>query len=409
MAARATERWILGAAGVTEGAMLATFCSAISILLGRHYYELSSAEYAAVFTPQIVTGVGAALIAARSAGRRPRGRMLRSGLGLNLAALVLLIGALAANGPVMEDVSVLLIASALAGSGLGLVYPALTAFARDANPTWPERPVIALNLALTAGLIVSPALEIAAAAAGVWWAVPALLCALSLLLIAVATRSRLGPDAARTSALMYPGQGGPARHMVFVLLALVTAVCATMLAAWSQIHMPGQAVPHPALRPLEIAAFWAAMVMLARVAFAAIERMRTWARTTSLVPFLLAAAVAAIGLAARQPETAVVGVVLLAAVVCGAFLPLTAEPRDDHLAVLSLAFTAAFIALYPVGLGMAGPSLRTFEGAGASLLAIFVVAGALAVTASLAAVGLLVWPQQRKSKSPGRDLAPVAV
>jgi MFS family permease len=409
MAARTTERWILGAAGVTEGAILATFCSAISALLGRHYYELSSAQYAALFAPQIVTGVGAALIAARSARRRPRGQMLRSGLGLNLAALALLIGALAVNLHFTEEFPLLLIASALAGAGLGLVYEALTAFAWDANPTRPERPIIVLNLTLFAGLIVSPALEIPAATAGVWWAVPALLCGLSLLLMAVATRSRLGPDAARASALLYPGRAAPARHLVYVLLALVTAAGVIMPAAWSQIYMPGQAVPHPALRPLLLAAFWAAMVMLARIAFAAIERRRTWQRTTSLVPFLLATAVVAIGLAIGQPETAVIGVVLLAAVVCGAFLPLTAGPRDGDLAVLSLAFTAAFIGLYPVGLGLAGPSIRAFEGAGASLLAIIVVAGALAVAASLAAAGLLAWPQQRRTESPGRDLATVAV
>lgn len=401
MAARTTERWILSAAGVTEGAILASFWSAINVLLGRHYYELSSAQYAALFAPQIVTGVGAALIAARSAMRRPRGRMLRSGLGLSLAALLLLIGAFAANGQFAVEFPLLLIASAFAGTGLGLVYPALTAFASDANPTRPERSMIVLNLMLAAGLIVSPALEIAAATAGAWWAVPTLLCVATLLLIAVATRSRLGPDSARSSALMYPGQGTPTRHRVYMVLALVTAACVTLLAAWSQIHMPGQAVPHPALRPLLVASFWAATVMLARVAFAAVEQRRTWPRTTSLVPFLLAAAVAAAGVAARQQEVAVVGVFLLAAVVCAAFLPLTAEPRDDYLVVLSLAFTAAFIAMYPVGLGLAGPSVRAFEGVGASLLAIFVVAGALAISAGLAAVGLLVWPQQRESKSPG--------
>ncbi len=401
MVAARSERWILGAAGVTEGAVLATFCSAVSILLGRHYYELTSAEYAGLFAPQIVTGVGAALIAARSARRRGRGRMLRLGLGLNLAALALLIGGLGANGQLAVEFPLLLIASALAGAGLGLVYPVLTAFAGDADPTRPERSVIALNLMLVAGLVVSPALVIPTAAAGVWWAVPTLLSLLSLPLIAVATRSRLGPDAERTCALMYPGQGAPARHRVYVVLALVTAACATLLAAWSQIHMPRQAVPHPPLRPLLVASFWAAAVMLARVAFAAIQRRRTWPRTTSLVPFLLAAAVAAIGLAARQPETAVVGVCLLAAVACAAFLPLTADPRDDYLAVLSLVFTAAFIALYPVAVGLAGPGIRAFEGVGASLLTIFVVAGALGFTATLAAVGLLLTPQQRESKSPG--------
>lgn len=119
MVAVRSERWILGAAGVTEGAVLATFCSAVSTLLGRHYYELTSAEYAALFAPQIITGVGAALIAARSARRRGRGRMLRFGLGLNLAALVLLLCALGANGQLAVEFPLLLIASALAAPASG--------------------------------------------------------------------------------------------------------------------------------------------------------------------------------------------------------------------------------------------------------------------------------------------------
>ena len=128
----------------------------------------------------------------------------------------------------------------------------------------------------------------------------------------------------------------------------------------------------------------------ARVAFAATERQHTWQRSASLVPFLLAAAVAVIGLVIGQTQTATVGIFLLAAVVCAAFLPLPASPSTNHLMFLSLACTVGLVGLYPAALGIAGPAMSHLQG-NASYRAIFMLTGALGVVAGLIAAALPVW------------------
>jgi MFS family permease len=384
------ENRLIVSAAATEGAILASFCASVSILLARHDYDLSASQYSAVFLLQVITGVSAALIAARSAMRFSRGRALRLGLSLSILGLLLMIGALAPGARSASQLPLLLIASGLAGGGFGFVYPALTAFALDASPSHAERSVLALNLILAAGLVVSPGLAVAAERAGVWWALAAVLCILALLIMAGAGRSRLGPDALRSCNLHRPRQHYSVWSKLYPVLALLACTCAIMLTGWAQIHRPGQAVPHPGFSLLLLASFWAGAVTAARVAFAAIERRETWQRSTSLLPFLLAASVAVTGLAIGQTQTATVGVFLLAAVVCAAFFPLPASPGTDQLLLLSLAFTAGLIGLYPAGLGIAGPAMGQMKGS-ASLLAIFVGTGAIGVAAGLIGACLPVW------------------
>jgi hypothetical protein len=122
------------------------------------------------------------------------------------------------------------------------------------------------------------------------------------------------------------------------------------------------------------------------------------------VPFLLTAAVAVVGLVIGQTQTATVGVFLLAAVVCAAFMPLPASPSTQHLMFLSLACTAGLIGLYPAALGVAGPAMSHLQG-NASYRAIFMVTGALGVVAGLTAAALPVWRRALPVRpEPGQQL-----
>jgi len=389
MAASLTTRLIVSAAA-TEGAILASFCASVSLLVGRHGSGLSGSQYSMIFLLQVITAVIAALIAAKSAMRLSRGGALRAGFGLSIVGLLLLIGALLPGARATGQLALLLVAAGLVGGGFGFAYPALTAFALDATPMHAEGSLLALNLILAGGLAVSPAVAVAAKSAGAWWAVEALLCVLGLLIMAAASRSRLGPDASRSCNLHLPRQQRSAWTKVYPALALVACAGAIMMTGWAQILRPGLVVTHPGLRLLLLASFWAAAVTAARVAFAATERQHTWQRSASLVPFLLAAAVAVIGLVIGQTQMATVGVFLLAAVVCAAFLPLPASPSTQHLMFLSLACTAGLIGLYPAALGVAGPAMSHLQG-NASYREIFMVTGALGVVAGLIAAALPVW------------------
>jgi hypothetical protein len=384
-------------AAAVQGAMLASFSASVGILLGRHHYTLSSAHYSQVFLPQVITAIAAALIAAESARGISRGRALRLGLGLSVVGVLLLVTALAL-GDRSPSLVLILIASALAGGGFGLSYPALIAFALDAVPNHAERSILAVNLMLAAGLAVAPGLEVAAERFQAWWALEVVLCALALAIMMAAGRSCVGPDASRRCNLHLPRRQPSAWHKIFPVLALLAGACAIMLAAWAQINHAGLAA-HPGFSLLLVASFWAAAVTAARVAFAAIERRQTWKRSTTLVPFVLAAAVLLIGFAIGQSATATVGIFVLAAVVAAAFMPLPANPGAEMFMLWSLLSTAGVIALYPAVIGMAGPTFGGLERRGAPVLMIFVVTGVIGVVASLLAAGLPVWERAAQARS----------
>lgn len=389
MAGWPTNRLMVSAAFI-EGAMLASFSASIGILLGMHHYSMSRALYSQVFLPQVITAIAAALIAAESARGLSRGLALRLGLGLSVVGVLLLTSALAL-GARSPSLALLLVASALAGGGFGLSYPALIAFALDAIPNHAERSVLAVNLMLAAGLAVAPGLEVAAERFNAWWALEVLLCALALPIMMAAGRSCLGPDASRRCNLHLPRRQPSAWHKIFPLLALLAGACAIMLTGWAQIHHPGQAASHPGYGLLLLASFWAATVTAARVAFSAIERRQAWQRGTTLVPFVLAAAILVIGLAIGDRATATVGIFLLAAVVAAAFMPLPTDPGTERFMLWSLVSTAGLIGLYPAAMGLAEPAFGGLERSGASLLMIFAVTGVIGVAASLLAAGLPVW------------------
>jgi len=391
------NRLIMCTAAV-EGALLASFSASIGILLGRHHYALSSTHYSQVFLPQVITAIAAALIAAESARGLSRGRALQLGLGLSVVGVLLLVTGLAL-GARSPSLLLVLIASALAGGGFGLSYPALIAFALDAIPTHAERSVLALNLMLAAGLAVAPGLEVAAERFQAWWALEVMLCALALPIMMLAGRSCVGPDASRRCNLHLPRRQPSAWHRVFPVLAVLAAVCAIMLSGWAQIHHARLEAAHPGFGLLLLASFWAAAVTAARVAFAAIERRQTWQRGTTLVPFVLAAAVLVTGFAIGQSETATVGLFVLAAVVAAAFMPLPANPGTERFMLWSLISTAALIGLYPAVAGMAAPAFGGLERRGASDLMIFAVTGVIGVVASLLAACLPVWERAAQVRS----------
>jgi hypothetical protein len=96
-----------------------------------------------------------------------------------------------------------------------------------------------------------------------------------------------------------------------------------------------------------------------------------------------------IGLSTGLAETATVGIFLLAAVVCAAFLPPVSQLTERQLAVLPLVVGAGIIGIYPVAIALARPSLSGLRSSGATLPLIFAVAGLVAILASLICARLM--------------------
>jgi len=159
--------------------------------------------------------------------------------------------------------------------------------------------------------------------------------------------------------------------------------------AWSQVGMMSPVAGRIGPRVLGLGAFWAALAVLARTAFSAIDMHAPLRREASLGLFLLPAIITVIGLGIGQAETAVVGIFLLAAVVCAAFLPPVSQLMERQLVVLPLVVGAGVVGIYPVAIALARPSLSAFRSSGATLPLIFSVAGLVAIFASLTCARLI--------------------
>jgi len=98
-----------------------------------------------------------------------------------------------------------------------------------------------------------------------------------------------------------------------------------------------------------------------------------------------------IGLAIDHVETAEVGMVVLAALVCAAFVPLPVNPVGRQVILISLVLSLGLLGSYPLGVGIAGPVISGVAVNGSGFAAILWITGVLGITACLFAAGLPIW------------------
>jgi MFS family permease len=164
-----------------EGAVVVTFFVAVQLLLNRHYFSLSSAQYSAVYVPVLAAAVLAALFATWGSRAAARGRVFRLGLALSAAGragmILAVVHAVRDAAALFPD---LVIIGALTGGRFALVYSAATAFELDIDPHARERHLLRLSLTLAAGMAVGPLLQILLIEADLWWVLPVVFAVLAI-------------------------------------------------------------------------------------------------------------------------------------------------------------------------------------------------------------------------------------
>src|SRR5262245_47138453 len=85
------ERTVVYAAGVIQGVALVTFPAASTILTDPAEYDLSNTQYGALFLPQVITAITAALLGAALGNRIGTKRVYLVGLAAGLLSMGLLL------------------------------------------------------------------------------------------------------------------------------------------------------------------------------------------------------------------------------------------------------------------------------------------------------------------------------
>jgi len=398
MAARA-ETSVVYAAGVVQGIALVTFPAASTILTDPDEYDLSSTQYGALFLPQVVTAIAAALLGGSLGGRFGIKRVYLAGLcaGLLSMGLLLLSALVAGDGSVAY--LLLLLATASLGAGFGLTVPALNTLAAAFHRDRPDRAILVLNALLGFGTVLAPVFVAIFDGLGAWWGLPLTSAVLLLALILESARLPLQAEVG-TPAPAREGSRIPSRFWAYAAFAVLYGVCETVNGNWAQLDMRDLGAS-TASASLALTAFWA-MVTVGRIAFAAIQAWFSPRLAYHVLPFLLAVAFLLIALLPDdQPALGVVAFGL-AGLGCSALLPLTISFSQEELTAIAAAAAGGVIAAYQLGYGLAAFGVGPLRDAGVELSTVYGLA-------AIVAVAMGAWSFVVAARPPGgASLDPVA-
>jgi len=349
-------------AGVVQGLALVTFPAAGVIFTRADGYNLSSTEYGAMFLPQALTAIGAALAGAGLIRWLGIKRIYLLGLAADLLAMALLVASQFLTGMHMLAYGVLLAATASLGVGFGLTVPAVNTLAAGFFPQKIDSAILVLNALLGLGTALAPVFAALFLGLGVWWGLPILVGMLILGLLVFSLGLPLEPAggevrAQRNGALI------PARFWVFAGFALLYGIVETVNGNWVTLYMTQNLGATAALAALALTVFWGA-VTGGRVLFAAVEKWFQDRNTYRCLPFVVAIAfVFTAFLPKTQPALGIVAFGL-AGLGCSALLPLTISFGQEDLTSIAGSVAGGLVAFYQMGYGIAafgvGPLHETF-------------------------------------------------
>jgi MFS family permease len=369
MAQRAEVVAVYGA-GVAQGVALVTFPAASAVLTSPQYYNLTSTQYGAIFLPQALTAILAAVLGAgmtRSLGAR---RILLLGLVANLVSMLLLVLSQPAIGHGSVAYLMLLLATTSLGFGFGLTVPALNTLAAAYFPARVDSAVLILNALLGLGTALAPAFVALFTRLGFWWGLP--LCVAILLAGLLTFSLRLPLRAGEgVTAEQHVAPTLPRRFWVFAAFALLYGVVETMNGNWATLYMTKSLGASATAASIALTVFWT-MVTLGRLCFAFVEEWLPERRTYVLLPFIIALAFEL--LTRLQTGSVTQGIVAfgLAGLGCSALLPLTIGFGQRELTTIAASISGGVIAFYQIGYGVAAFGVGPLqENAGLSLRALY--------------------------------------
>ena len=371
-----TERTVVYAAGVVQGIALVTFPAASTILTDPAEYDLSSTQYGALFLPQVITAITAALLGAGLSGRFGTKRIYLVGLTASLISMTILLVSSFLTDDQGLAYGLLLVATACLGTGFGFAVPALNTFTAAFNPGAVDRSVLVLNALLGLGTVLAPVFVAIFDGLGFWWGLPLTVAVLLALLIVVSLRLPL--QVAVTRATKASARLAiPRRYWVYACFAVLYGICETVNGNWSQLDMTSELGASTTQAALALTAFWA-MVTIGRVFFAAVQRVFPPRLTYHVLPFVVAGAFVLIWLLPEDEPALGVLAFGLAGFGCSALLPLTISFGQEELSALSAAVAGGVIAFYQLGYGIAAFGVGPLLDHGVELPTVYALAAVVA-------------------------------
>jgi len=383
-AASRSDKWTIGFvyfAGVVQGLALVAFPAASAIFVSPSGFALSSAQYGAMFIPQVVLAILASSLGPQLAGRIGLRGVLLLGLGGDLLSMALLSSSALLTGSAAAFI-LLCIATGALGLGFGATVMALNTSVEGLFPDGADGAVLALNALLGLGTALAPVLVSLFAGLGAWWALPLLMAVLAALLLFAFAMLRAPLGAARDRA---PAKGAvvPSRFWLYAAAALLYGVVETLNGNWATLYLSTERRLSAQVASFALTAFWLT-VTLGRVFFALADRWLSARWVYVALPIALALVFQFVA----RAENAAAGIAAFAAagIACSAFLPLSISFGGSEFPRRAATMSGELIAFYQIGYGAAAFGIGPLhDRGGLAYSAAFAYGGLVALALAVAA------------------------
>ncbi|NBB87682.1 MAG: MFS transporter [Bacteroidetes bacterium] len=342
-----------------QGLAMVSFPASGTILTGT--LGLSSAQYGAIFLPQVALAIIGSVSGGTLARRLGLKTLLLAMLGANALSQLLLAGSLWVD-PSLAFPAILL-GTASMGLGFGLSGAPLNSFPPLLFPEKDETAVVAVHTLLGLGLAVGPLVVAPFVAAGQWIGFPLLLLSLMVLALAAAAGIAFPTDeAAENAQAASTRPTGRVLFWLFVAVAVLYAFAEGTFSNWAVVYLNEGLGASEATAGLSLSVFWGALVagrLLTSVLVLHFPARAIWLA----LPVLMIAAF----LLLPHAETATAGIALfgLAGLGCSAFFPLTitliSKCFPEHVSWVSSMMIAALMTGVGIGSFVFGPLRAVFS------------------------------------------------
>jgi fucose permease len=368
------------AAGLAQGIALVTFPAAGAIFTSANGYDLSNAEYGAIFEPEAILAIVASLLGAGLTSRLGVRRIYLLGLVANLLAISLLLASKFVMTEHATAFGMLLAATTFLGLGFGLTVPSLNTFAAAFFPSKVDEAILALNALLGLGTALAPVFIAVFVALGIWWGLPLLVGVLLLIVLLFSFAQPLNEGALQHSTATPSAKiKFPARFWLFAAFALLYGVGETVNGNWASLFMLKSLGASTVLASAALALFWGT-VTAGRILFTVTAKWLPETIVFRLLPLVMAASFILCGCLRQTNAIGGLLTFALAGLGCSALLPLTISFGQKEMTSIAGSVAGGLITFYEIGYAIAAFGVGPLQTrAGMPLSTIFGASAAVAI------------------------------
>jgi FHS family glucose/mannose:H+ symporter-like MFS transporter len=355
--------------GLMQGLVLVTVPAASSVFIDPRSFSFSSSQYGALFVPQVIMSILAALLAPKISRRLGSKVVYQAGVVFNcLAASLVALSQLFVGHPAAYVC--LLLSTSAVGAAFGTTLPMINVYAQRFFPKNTAGALTGLHSLLGLGTAMAPVLVIVFVKHLGWWLLPLLaLVVMTGIFLTSLFLPLLGKEEKALAAKQGPGASFGYIFWLFIMIIFLYGYCETLFGNWVIIYLTHEKSISAVEASYALSVFWV-MVTLGRILTSLLSAWIAPRWIYLFLPFLILAALWGVSIV----HSAMMGVVLfgLAGLGCSSFFPLSFSFAQGRFASDAQKVSGSLMASYMVGYGFASYGIgRMVEAGGFSLEALY--------------------------------------